>query len=233
MSKSYRVLALIPAARNSNGISNKNLALIGNKPMIAYTIEAALGCSFIDRVIVSTDDEDIKRVSEEYGADVPFFLPAHLSDDNTNPIDVVLHAVKYCKDTDDPYDILVLLQPTSPLRDADDISGALTLFAKTGCDSLVSVSPLREHPILTRTMDLETGLLLPFLKNQSTARRQDMPPYYHVNGAIYINYCNDLTEKSSLDDNECGFLMDRTHSVCVDDKEDLLYCEFLMGNNGV
>lgn len=229
MSKSYKVLALIPARGGSKGIPHKNIIPVNGKPLIAYTIEAAKGCSFIDRVLVSTDDPRIQEVALEYGADAPFLRPAALSQDDTKSIDVVLHAIDYCKNEEgDPYDIVVLLQPTSPLRDSNDISGALSLFAKTGCDSLCSVTPLREHPLLSRSMNEETGLLFPLLKHQSTVRRQDMPPYYHVDGAIYINYCNDLREDTSLNDNDCGYPLERSHSVDVDDMDDLNYAEFLL-----
>lgn len=228
MSRSYKVLAVIPARGGSKGIPHKNLVPLNGRPLISYTIEAARECSFIDRIIVSTDDPEIRDVAIEWGAEAPFLRPAYLSDDTAKSIDVLIHAVDFCKREDDPYDIVVLLQPTSPLRTGEDIKGALEWFAKTGCDSLCSVSPLRENPVLTRTMNKDTGLLLPFLKTQSTVRRQDMAEYYHVNGAIYINYCTDLTPETSLNDNECGYLMDRLHSADVDTEDDLLYCEYIL-----
>lgn len=229
MAKSYRVLALIPA-----GMENKKSPVdcrtpLYGMPLVAYTIQAAKGCSFVDRIVVSTDEEEIRDIATEWGADVPFMLPATAANEEMGQISEILHAIDYFKRNDDAYDIIVTLSPFYPLRTAEDITGALSVFAKTGSDSVLSLSHLKEHPLHIRTMDSETGLLLPYLKNQSTAKYMDMPPYYHVNGAIFVNYSSDITEKTSLEDNDCGYLMTGDNAFRLETMQDLKYCEFLLG----
>ena len=221
MIDSKSVLAIIPARGGSKGIPHKNIADVNGRPLISYTIEAALECTFIDKVLVSTDDKEIAAISQQYGASVPFLRPDYLSSDTAKSIDAVLHAVTYCAEHDKPYDIVVLLQPTSPLRTGEDISGALCYFIENRCDSLLSLSELEEHPILTRQIDENTKRLKSLLSMESTVRRQDMAPYYHVNGAIYINYCKDLSRDTSLNDNHYGYVIPSLHSIDIDTYADL------------
>lgn len=224
----HSVLAIIPARGGSKGIPHKNIALTGGKPLIAHTIEAAKNCPCIDKVLVSTDDKEIAQVSRAYGADVPFLRPVYLSSDTARSIDAVLHAISFCAGHDRPYDIAVLLQPTSPLRTGEDITHALDYFMEHNCDSLLSLSELEEHPILTRQIDAETKRLKPLLSMNSTVRRQDMPPYYHVNGAIYINYCRDLTADTSLNDNHYGYVLPFPHGLDIDTPQDLELASFYL-----
>lgn len=224
----HSVLAIIPARGGSKGIPHKNIVLTGGKPLIAHTIEAAKNCPCIDKVLVSTDDKEIAQVSRAYGADVPFLRPDYLSSDTARSIDAVLHAISFCAGHDRPYDIAVLLQPTSPLRTGEDITHALDYFIEHNCDSLLSLSELEEHPILTRQIDAETKRLKPLLSMKSTVRRQDMPPYYHVNGAIYINYCRDLTADTSLNDNHYGYVLPFPHGLDIDTPQDLELASFYL-----
>lgn len=215
------VLAIIPARGGSKGIPHKNIAPLGGKPLITHTILAAKNCPYIDRVLVSTDDTAIAEVSRNSGADVPFLRPDYLSSDTARSIDAILHAVSFCAACDREYDLMILLQPTSPLRTGDDITHALEFFMEHHCDSLLSLSELEEHPILTRQIDEHTKRLKPLLPVGSTVRRQDMPPYYHVNGAIYINYCRDLTADTSLNDNHYGYVIPFPHGLDIDTPQDL------------
>ena len=215
------VLAIIPARGGSKGIPHKNIADVNGRPLISYTINAARECSYIDRVLVSTDDPQIAEISRQCGADVPFLRPDYLSSDTAKSIDAVLHAINFCAEHDTAYDIAVLLQPTSPLRTGGDIIGALDYFIENGCDSLLSLSEIEEHPILTRQIDETTKRLKPLLTMGSTVRRQDMAPYYHVNGAVYINYCKDLTRETSLNDNHYGYVIPQLHGLDIDTPADL------------
>jgi CMP-N-acetylneuraminic acid synthetase len=215
-----KVLALIPARGGSKGIKNKNIVDLEGKPLIAYTIEAALNAGYVDDVVVSTDSEQIAQVAREYGASVPFLRPAELAKDTSKTIDAVMHAIEEMKKRGQEYDILLLLQCTSPLRTAEDIKGALEKFERNNEISLVSVSKVQDHPILIRKIidDVSMEHLLPV---NSTVRRQDMPEYYRVNGSINVNRVDELTLDTSLNDNLQPYIIEEEHAVDIDTLLDL------------
>ena len=230
MIQGKRILALIPARGVSKGIKNKNIRTLNGKPLIAYTIEAAGGSRYVDTVLVTTDSEEIADVAREYGAYVPFLRPAGLASDTARTIDAVLHAVRWLRQENNAgmeYDILILLQPTSPLRTAEDLDAALELFEEKGEKALVSVSPVEDHPILIRTINGD-GTVRNLLAGSSTVRRQDMPDYYRVNGSIYINRIEDLSEDTSFNDNTLAYVMQPDHSIDIDEEKDLILVEWLM-----
>lgn len=175
-----RVLAVIPARGGSKGLPRKNLAPFLGRPLIAWTIEAALGARRIDRVILSSDDPEIIEAARGLGCEAPFVRAAALATDEATSLDVVLDAV----DRTPGYDIVVLLQPTSPLRTAEDIDAVLDLLA--AADSAVSVAEAADHPFLVYRPDAN-GRLRPYAEPASGAslRRQDLPPAWSLNGAIY------------------------------------------------
>ena len=222
MIENKRVLALIPARGGSKGIKDKNIYEINDLPLIAYTINAAKKCSYVDDIVVSTDSERIGSVAREYGADVPFYRPAELASDTATTLDAILHAVRTLSDMGRDYDILLLLQATSPLRDASDISGALETYMANGERSLAAVNPVEDHPILIRTIEDAPQLKMKRLLDMgSTVRRQDMPNYYFVNGSIYINAIKSLDEHTSFNDNEVPYVMAPDHSVDIDEYKDI------------
>ena len=226
MYNNKRILALIPARGGSKGIPHKNIIDLCGKPLIAYSICAGLKSEFIDNVIVSTDDKEIADIAEEWGAEVPFLRPAYLATDTSRTVDVIVHAINFLKIQADLYDTLVLLQPTQPLRTAQDIDAAIEKFVQDGCQPLVSVSLVNDHPILIRT--LNENKLKPLLNTTSTCRRQDMPDYYRVNGCIYINEINEINGNTSFNDNIVPFIMDKSHSVDIDDYVDLKVAEYYL-----
>lgn len=222
MIQNRTILAMIPARGGSKGIKDKNITPLAGKPLITYTIEAALQSRYIDRVVVSTDSEKIAEVARNAGADVPFLRPAELASDTAKSIDAVLHCIQVCQG-----DIFLLLQPTSPLRTAEDIDAAIETFIAHGEKGLCSVNEIGDHPILTRTMD-EEGNLKPLMGENSTVRRQDMPAFYHVNGAIYINRIDEINRDTSFNDNPVGYVMPRQRSVDIDTAEDLRIAEMIL-----
>lgn len=224
--KNHKILALIPARGGSKGIPGKNIKLLAGKPLIAYTIEAAKNCDSISRVVVSTDSQEIASVAVQYGADVPFLRPAELASDTAMTMDAVIHMIKGLEKEGETYDYLVLLQPTSPLRNSDDIEGAIHLAMK--CDQdVVAISETSDSPILMRTC-AESGALKSLLQQGSTVRRQDMPKYYRVNGSVYINRIDRLTAETSLNDNPVGYIMPKERSVDIDDPVDFVVAEYYM-----
>lgn len=214
-----RVLAFIPARGGSKGIKGKNTIDLCGKPLIAYSIEAARKCQYVDQILVSTDSEEIRDVSIAYGAYVPFLRPDELASDTAKTIDAVLHGINWLKEHGDCYDILLLLQPTQPLRRSVDIEKALETYMCNGEEGLVSVRMVEESPILMRT--IEDGKLQNVLPMGSTIRRQDMPQYMLVDGSIYINRISELNAQTSFNDNRIPYVMEKENSVDIDEPMDL------------
>lgn len=225
------ILGIIPARGGSKGIPHKNIAPLGGVPLIAHTINAARGCPVLTDIIVSTDDADISACVRELGVNVDSLRPADLALDTTPTIDVVRYEIlNYEKKTGSVVDAVVLLQPTSPLRRATDISGAWDAFIKSGSDSLISVySAENVHPsIMYRTRG---DCLVPFMSGDNTQkRRQDMEPVFVRNGAIYI-FIRDLAVDRGrlIGDAPAAFIMPRARSVNIDNPEDLYIAEYLLG----
>ncbi len=220
-----KILAFIPARGGSKGIKDKNIHPLCGKPLISYTIECAKKSKFIDEVLVSTDSPTIASVSRKYGASVPFLRPAELAKDTSKSIDAVLHAITELKNKGKNFDILVLLQPTSPLRAIRDVDNALKTFIKNNEQPLASVSEVNDNPILIRTIDSK-GVLKNLLNANSTIRRQDMTKYYRINGSIYINRISDINKDTSFNDNPIPYIIPSNRSVDIDEMKDLIIAEY-------
>lgn len=218
-----RILVLIPARGGSKGIPFKNLALVGDKPLIAHTIETVNNCNLSMSVIVSTDSEDIAKIALKFGAEVPFLRPTHLALDHSPTIESVVYTIEKLKNMGRTFDTLILLQPTSPLRSEIDILSALNLFYQSNRQGVVSVSLTDVKPILLRT--IKSNYLLPLIstssKSNSSIRRQDMEEIYIVNGAIYINSISEVDSTLSFNDNPIPYIMPRERSIDIDTLEDL------------
>lgn len=226
MFQKKKILALIPARGGSKGIKDKNIKNLCGKPLIAYSIECGLKSQYVDSVVVTTDSEKIATVSQEYGARVPFMRPAELASDTAKTLDAVLHAVQTLEQKGERYDVLLLLQPTQPLRCSTDVDGAIEAFFEQGCEALASVSEVTDHPILVRTV--EEGRLKNLLACSSTCRRQDMPAYYRINGCIYINRIDLLDQSTSFNDNPVPYVMPKAHSIDIDTDLDFKMAELLL-----
>jgi N-acylneuraminate cytidylyltransferase/CMP-N,N'-diacetyllegionaminic acid synthase len=215
-------LAVIPARGGSKGIPGKNILPLLGKPLIAYTIEAARKAGLIGRILVSTDDPVIAKTASEFGAEVPFLRPPELARDETPTLPVLQHLLTQLKLSEhyEP-EIIVLLQPTSPLRRAEDIDRAVTLLRQTGADSVVSLCAAEHSPYWMNR--LEGDRVLPFLDNvPEYARRQDLPPVYRVNGAVYATRRRILMEQNRLlGEDTRGMVMDAESSVDIDTPLDL------------
>jgi len=181
------VVGIITARGGSKSIPKKNITLVGDKPLIAWTIEGALQSHSLSRVIISTDDEEIAAVSRQWGAEVPFMRPEELARDDSPHVPVVVHAVEWLESQGDlPPDYIMLLQPTSPFRSAEDIDAAIDLACEKDADAVVSVCPTRDHPYLSREITSD-GKLLSFVPTpEGYLRRQAFPLVYALNGAIYL-----------------------------------------------
>ena len=226
MYKNKRIIGWIPARGGSKGIPHKNIIDLCGKPLISYSITAALQSKYIDYVMVSTDDREIAEIAREGGAQIPFLRPAELASDTAKTVDAVVHTLQTLRDQGMEFDTMVLLQPTQPLRTAEDIDGAIETYMKAGCTPLVSVSLVEDHPLLIRS--IQDNQLVPLLDVSSTCRRQDMPDYYRVNGCIYINETAQIDENTSFNDNRLPFVMDNSHSVDIDAMRDLYMAKYYL-----
>jgi N-acylneuraminate cytidylyltransferase/CMP-N,N'-diacetyllegionaminic acid synthase len=224
-----RSVGVIPARGGSKGIRHKNTRYLAGKPLIAYTIEAALRSKTLRRVIVSTDDTEIAEVAKSYGAEVPFLRPAELAKDDTPSLLVVQHAVKYIeKDERRKLDVVVLLQPTSPLRNHEYIDDAVKKLLETGADSVITVCKVRHHPFSCFTF--EGDRLFPFSrKGISVSRRQDLPEVYAENGAVYAVRRNVLLEQNSVYGKDTrAVVMPYEQSIDIDDYFDFFVAEMML-----
>lgn len=213
-----KVLAIIPARGGSKGIPRKNIVDLAGKPLLAWTIEEAKKSAYIDKLILSSDDDEIMAVAREYGCDVPFSRPAELAGDLTPGIAPVLHAIECFPG----YDYVVLLQPTSPLRLVEDIDGAIQLCCKKKAACCVSVTQPQASPYWMYTMEGE-GRLRPLLHTSPVfARRQDLPEVYMLNGAVYVAQCFWLLKaKNFLTEETIAYPMPQARSLDIDCREDL------------
>lgn len=221
-----RVLAVIPARGGSKGVIRKNVRQLGGKPLIAWTIEAALHAGFVDQVLVSTDDAEIAEVSQQYGADVPFMRDAKLAQDDSTTIDVVVDALQRCSG----FDWVVLLQPTSPLRTATDIDKALALCIEKNAPSCVSVCLAESSPYWMFTLNDE-HYLNPLLPATQATRRQDLPPVYSLNGAIYVAKVEWLLEhKKFVTPETVAYTMPVERSIDLDTELDFRQLQIILGD---
>ncbi|MFI3272574.1 MAG: acylneuraminate cytidylyltransferase family protein [Pseudomonadota bacterium] len=219
MYKNNRILALIPARSGSKGIPKKNTKMLLDKPLIAYTIHAALDAKCFDDIVVSTDSPEIATIANQYGAATPFLRPEYLSSDTAKAEDTIFHAIKELSAQNLHFDILVYLQPTSPLRDSQDIRNAVDFFIQHNLDSLASISSVEEHPLFMRTMD-ENHQMQKVLNSPSNVRRQDLQPYYILNGAIYINTVRMLNTDFRANDNTYGYILSAESGLDINTLED-------------
>jgi N-acylneuraminate cytidylyltransferase/CMP-N,N'-diacetyllegionaminic acid synthase len=224
------VLAVIPARGGSKVIPDKNIRDLGGKPLIAWTILTALEAGGVDRVIVSTDSHRIAETARAYGAQVPFLRPAELAQDDTPGIAPILHAAQWCLENE-PYqpDYVLCLQPTSPFRSPEDIDQAIELAREKEADSVVSVTPVEHHPHWMQLVD-EQGKLVDFIAGGSSVnKRQDMPPVYALNGAIYLVRLEILLEQVTFFTTDTyAYIMPPERSMDIDTPWEMHLAELVM-----
>lgn len=222
------IVAVIPARGGSKGIPRKNLVRIAGRPLIAYAIEAAQKATSVDRVLVSTDDNEIAGVALELGAEVPFLRPGELADDAAPIFGVMRHALEWMEADGVLVEALVLLQPTSPFRVSYHVEEAIALFRAGIASSVVSVVnvPHQFNPVSLMKMSAQ-GTLGPFLEGQTiVARRQDKPKIYARNGPAVLICRPDTLRSGELYGTRClPYLMSEKDSLDIDTPQDLLLAE--------
>jgi len=202
---------------------------LSGKPLVAWTIEQAKSSKYLDKIIVSTDDKTIAVISEEYGAAVPFVRPKELATDTATGIDVVLHTIEWVRNSNWPYELMMLLQPTSPLRTTEDIDKSIELLFSKKAQAVVSVCQAEHHPCKASTLS-ESGCMRNFVRpDVKNNNRQMLPTYYRENGAIYLFYCDYLKEKKSFfGDETFAYIMPQERSIDIDSPVDLKVAQILL-----
>ena len=223
-----RVLGVIPARGGSKGIPGKNLRLLAGRPLLAYTAVAARASRRLSRMVVSTDDEGIADEGRRLGLDVPFMRPAELATDETPMLPVLQHAAEAQSAAGFTADVIVLLQPTSPLRRAEHIDAAVDLLAESGADSVVSVVEVPHQFNPVSVMTLQEGKLHSFLPGRFVTRRQDKPQVFARNGPAVLAVRASVLKRGSMYGDVCRpLLMTSEDSVDVDTSTDLELLEWL------
>lgn len=231
-----KILGIITARGGSKGVPGKNIKLLGGKPLIAYTIEAARKSGVFDRIILTTDDPKIAEVAKRFGCEVPFMRPKELAADDTQHLPVLRHAISWLKDNEGYYpDYAMTLHPTSPFRRSEHIRLAAEIILKTGADSVLGVSEIPGHFSPHKAMTMNAGGALTLFNGnpvkKRTMRRQDLAPCYFSNGTIYLYKTDNLFKGDGqaefFGDDVRACVMDARYGVDIDTMEDWEYAEFM------
>ena len=233
-SPSDSILVVIPARGGSKGIPRKNLRKINNQTLIEHAVRVAKGLGCIDKVIITSDDDEIHSLSEQLAVDLSVKRPAELASDKAKSIDAWIHAwleaEKFFKQS---FEFSVLLEPTSPMRTMDDVDKAIKLLMKNStANSVVTVSKTPGHYTPHKALQINSkGEIAPYLEDGTKySIRQDIPDFYHRNGICYAVRRNSLIENHNLMEHGCMPLIINRHVVNIDEEIDLKLAEFLMGN---
>lgn len=227
------MLAIVPARGGSKGLPGKNVKPLLGKPLIAYTIEAALKSDYVSEVIVSTDDEGIADIAVQCGAKCPFLRPEELASDESLAVDNYIYTIeRISKEQESKVDNFIVLQPTSPLRSSTDIDSAILLFKEKEADSVISYVE-EDHPICWHKNLSDDSRFEDIFPQTTLANRQNTRKSYYPNGAIYVFKTNLIKLKNYYGDNSFAYIMPKKRSVDIDYIEDFEYAEFLLRKKNV
>lgn len=226
-----KILGIIPARGGSKGLLRKNILDFLGKPLISYTIEEAKKSKYLNRIIVSTDDIEIAKISMKYGAEVPFIRKKELADDTSSINDVIANVIEELYNSEKYLpDVICLLQCTSPLRTVYDIDNTIRKMFQTNSDSAVSVREARSNPYWTNIF--KNDKLEYFIEEgKYISRRQDLPKVYELNGAVYVTKIEAFTKEKKIEtENIAGYIMNEENSIDIDSIVDFKMAEFIFSN---
>ena len=230
------VIAIIPARSGSKGLPGKNIKVLCGKPLIAWSIEAGLGSQYIDEVMVTTDSEEIARIAREFGATVPFMRPTDLASDTATSFDAVKHTLDFYEhELHKQFDYIVLLEPTSPLRDKSDIDMAIEqLLSSSKASAVVGICKTEsQNPAFLVKKNDENFLVGYENKNIKVLRRQDISEVYFFEGSVYVSHTETLlTKKTFYHEQTLGYEVQKWKSLEIDDLDDFVMIEALMQHKG-
>jgi CMP-N,N'-diacetyllegionaminic acid synthase len=225
-----KLIAIIPARSGSKGLKDKNIRLLNGKPLLAYSVEAAIGSGLFDIVHVSTDSQEYADIAKAYGADEPFLRDEQNSGDASSSWDAVREVLRKYKENGKEFDVCVLLQPTSPMRTAEDIKEAYKLFEEKKAISLTSATEV-DHPVqwcfkLDKTFSMKDFASSPY----KDCRRQELEKHYRENGAIYIVGTKEISDPSFdfYTDQSVAYIMSRSRSIDIDTLQDFIVAETII-----
>ena len=222
-------IAIIIARSGSKGLKDKNIILLDNKPLLAYTVEAALKSKCFDEVMVSTDSKKYAEIAKKHGATVPFLRSKTNSMDKTSPWDVVEEVLLEYKKMGKEFDTFCLLQPTSPLRDEKDIRNAYKMFKDKKANAVVSMCEIECSFHLINKLPKSLSMKNFITEKNYNKRRQDIEPYYRFNGALYISKVKTFMKHKNIYNDKCyAYIMDRNKSFDIDNELDLKIVEAIM-----
>jgi len=226
-----KILGIVTARGGSKGIPRKNIIPLLGKPLLAYTAEAALASKRLTRTVLSTEDEEIARMGQRYGLDLPFLRPAELARDDTPTIPVLQDVVSKLDARGESYDAVFILQPTNPLRRPEDIDGAIELLEKTGADSVISFFDVGEkHPARMKFITPEGRVVDPPFKEQFEGqRRQELPKLFLREGSVYLTRRAVLMEQNSVQGGDCrAWIIPEERACNIDTLFDLFLAEQML-----
>ena len=227
-----RNIAIIPARSGSKGLKDKNIKELCGKPLLAYSINAALESKMFDTVMVSTDSEKYAEISRHYGAEVPFLRSAETSGDSAGSWDVVREVLNEYRKLGKDFDSVMLLQPTSPLRTSDDIINAFNLKEKKKANAIVSVCEMDHSPLWSNT--LPESLSMENFSRSKDLPRQQLETYYRVNGTIYLIDTDCVYNDKRIYENNCyAYIMPKERSVDIDTELDFIIAETIIKTKGL
>lgn len=228
MYKQKTILAVIPARAGSKGFPGKNVRPLSGKPLIAWSIEQSLSSRYIDKVMVSTESPAIAEVARRYGAEVPFLRPEKLAGDMAKSADVLLDVIRRLEKNGKPFNMIMLLQPTSPLRNCADIDASIRWLFARNAKSVVSVCALEHSPLWANILPADYSMKDFIRKDLRNKNRQELPSFYRLNGAIYLAEWEYFKEqKGFLGDKAVAFVMPVERSADIDTPQDFEFAEYL------
>lgn len=225
-----RNIAIIPARSGSKGLKDKNIKLLGNKPLMAYSIEAAIQSKCFDEVMVSTDSEEYAKIAREYGANVPFLRSAETSSDQASSWDAVKEVLKlYEEKYGKKFDVITLLQPTSPLRNAKDICDCVEFYKEKDAMAVISVCEMEHSPYWCNVLGEDLSMEKFAETDNPNINRQALQTFYRQNGAIYMLNTKVLENIEKIYDEKCyAFIMAQNKSIDIDSEMDFKMVEFYL-----
>lgn len=227
---SKKILYLILARGGSKGLPGKNIKDFCGKPLISWSIETIKNTQASGDIVISTDSQEIANIAKEYGAEVPFIRPDFLAEDTSTSMDAIFHALEYLESRNRMYDLIVLIEPTSPLREAKDIDNAITtLLESDNGESIVSISKTEcQHPDFLISLG-ENNITKKFIEQKGVKRRQELNDLYFYEGSFYISTIKSLKEnKGFYHEKTIGYPLPKWKSLEIDDIYDFVMCEALM-----
>lgn len=223
-----KVLAIVPARAGSKRLPKKNIKLLNGLPLISHTFEAIRKSQYISTTIATSDCSEVLEISSHYANTYQLKRPAELASDTASSLDVLLHAVDFASSIDE-FDIICLLQPTSPLRTAQDIDNAISLYIERQAKGVVSMTKCEHSPLWSTSLETDSDFK-EFIKSLSNTRSQDLKAFYQLNGAIYLIERKTLLEskKLFLDNDYYPFIMSPESSIDIDTKLDFMFAELVL-----